>query len=787
MNDRPQLAVDISALQVDGYADRGIGRYVAGQVAALAESGRVAAALLSPELPPPSGLPGGLVRDDLIRWNCLAETRRLTAGGRCLAYHVPAPFLHSGPGEPAALGAPRHWAETGVPRVVTLHDLIPLRAPRHYLAAPGHEDRYRARARIVAGADLIVTNSAYTRSEAIELLGCHPDSVVTVGAGVSPYFSPADGSDDALWKFHLGALEGRPYALTVGGSDERKNMERLVDAVGLLAARGWDLDLVVVGDLTADWRRRLHDRAAAAGVEGRLHLTGPVSDELLRACYRHALVSVMPSLAEGSGLPVLESAACGVPALASSTTALVETTASPLARFDPTSPDSMAEALARIAGDDGLRRDVLEAQQRLASQQTWTAVGERTAAALDALAGRSSPTRWKPARPAPSLALAGPLAPLGGGIGVYNHRLLSSLPRGVRANAVVPGTVIPDVPAGALYRPMDGCGHDYLPSWFDAVVYTLGNSAGHLATVEMALVHPGWLWLHEARLPAVATTAMESLPDDEFGSRLAALLRRAYPGRPPLAAARRAGRSNLDLVTAGIGLLGPLAERCRGILVNSQVARRLVELDLSPLAWHPPIHVLPPACPPVSPRAGRRSGSGEPIVVAFGVVSMSKRPDLLVDAIARTGHRLAFVGPCPPILAQVIRERAGLRGVEDRVEVCDSVDEAGWRDWMDRAALAVQLRGVTGGEISAALLEAMAAGLPVLTNVASAADLPEGTVSYLHDLDEEAVASRIGSLVESPAALDSLAEAGIAFAAEHSFARLGSELLSIVAGDVPVP
>ncbi len=518
-----------------------------------------------------------------------------------------------------------------------------------------------------------------------------------------------------------------------------------------------------------------------------MHLTGPVSDELLRACYRHARLSVMPSLAEGSGLPVLESAACGVPALASSTTALVETAASPLACFDPTDPDSIAEALARVAEDGSLRREVLEAQQREASRQTWTAVAERTAAALDALAAGTSPTRWRAAKPPLSLAVAGPLAPLGGGIGIYNHRLLSALPAAVRADAIVPGTVVPDLPPNTLYRPMDGCGHDYLPSWFDAVVYTLGNSGGHLATVEMALAHPGWLWLHEARLPALATTALDSLPDDEYRSRLAALLRRAYPGRAPLAAARRAGRSNLDLVTAGVGLLGPLAERCTGILVNSQVARRLVELDLSPLAWHPPIHVLPPACPPVASTAAPRTRQPEPVVAAFGVVSMSKRPDLLVDAIARTGYRLVFVGPCPPILTQVIMERAQLRGVQSRVEVCDSVDEAGWRQWMERAVLAVQLRDVTGGEISAALLEAMAAGVPVLTNMASAGDLPSGTVSYLRDLDEDGLARRIRSLVDSPEALADLSRAGMEFAAEHTFERLASEMLSIVAGGAPVP
>ncbi|HEY3809859.1 MAG TPA: hypothetical protein VGL49_00385, partial [Acidimicrobiales bacterium] len=229
-----RAALDIQALQVDGYADRGIGRYVAAYSAALARAGRVAAALLAPELPPAAGLPGELLAADLVRWDCRAETRRLVAQPGSLVYHVTAPFLHVGLDDAAILAVAPHWAASGVPRLVTLYDLIPLRAPRHYLPTPAHEERYRTRARWVAGADRILAISEHTRREAIELLDCQPDQVVNVGAGVSPYFCPLDGTDDQLWRFHLGGLEGRPYVLTVGGSEARKSTERLIAAVGQL-------------------------------------------------------------------------------------------------------------------------------------------------------------------------------------------------------------------------------------------------------------------------------------------------------------------------------------------------------------------------------------------------------------------------------------------------------------------------------------------------------------------------------------------------------------------------
>ena len=272
-----------------------------------------------------------------------------------------------------------------MPRVVTLHDLIPLRHPGRYLPTPAHLDRYRTRAAWVATSDLILTNSEYTRGEAIELLGCDPTTVVTVGAGVSPFFTPADGTDNELFAFWLDTLVDRPFVLTVGGSDARKGTENLVTALGRVVNGGVDLHLVVVGDLTAPWRARLTDAARRAGVGDRLVMTGPVGDDVLRACYRRAALTVTPSLAEGFGFPVLESAACGTPALASATTALVEAAATALATFDPTDTEAVADVIVDVLSDDQRRTAILAAQRDLAARSTWEAVASRSAVALDAL------------------------------------------------------------------------------------------------------------------------------------------------------------------------------------------------------------------------------------------------------------------------------------------------------------------------------------------------------------------------------------------------------------------
>ena len=774
-----RLAIDLQALQTDGYADRGIGRYVSALSAALSRIDRVAAGLLAPELPPPLNLPPELAMAGLVQWDSISSLRALVAKGGPVAHHIPAPFLHCGPLDPSGLVIGPHWESLGLPRVVTLHDLIPLRAPHRYLPTEAHRDRYQARASWVADADLVLADSEFTRSEAVELLGCDPDKVVNIGCGVSSFFTPSDATDSEHFRWYLGELEDQPFVLTVGGSDVRKGTERLVSAVGQLVRAGFDLRLLVVGELSPEWQARLAEGASAAGMTGRVVLAGSVGDELLRACYRRAAVTVMPSLAEGFGLPVLESAACGTPALASATTALAEAAATPLATFDPGDTNAVAEAIAELLGDDKRRACILDAQRDLAARSTWEAVADKAAAAVDRMGARWGPSVWAPPQPPKRIALVGPLPPVGGGISIYNDRFLRAVNGDVVVDAVTPLAGSPSLPPGVGHFPADAFGVDARPASYDAVVYTLGNSEGHLATVESALKYPGWIWLHEVRLPAIAVTALDKLDDAAFADSLAWLLERSYPGRAPQHAALRAGRSVRDLVTAGVGLLPLLAERCRGFLVNSEVARRLVALDLAPLAHHPPIHVLPPACPPVTP-SDRSSADREPLVVAFGIVSMAKRPDLLVDAAAIAGCRLAFVGPCPPLLAQVIDDRARTRGNQKSVKVIGAVDEPQWRHWFDRATIAAQLREGTSGETSAAVLDALAAGVPVITNLATAAEYPDGTVSHVSSPDPDVVAQRMQDLLASAERRRALSDAGIRFASDHQFRALADTLVSLV-------
>ena len=73
-------------------------------------------------------------------------------------------------------------------------------------------------------------------------------------------------------------------------------------------------------------------------------------DELV-ALYRSAAAVVYPSLYEGFGIPCVEAMACGAPVAASNVASLPEVCGDAAVYLDPTSVESIADAIRRVLDD----------------------------------------------------------------------------------------------------------------------------------------------------------------------------------------------------------------------------------------------------------------------------------------------------------------------------------------------------------------------------------------------------------------------------------------------------
>lgn len=175
---------------------------------------------------------------------------------------------------------------------------------------------------------------------------------------------------------NLGLPPGRPFLLTVGNLQPRKNLERLIRAFTELITRfGRELDLVVVGP-----KRFQGDRIvrSAEPLQERIHFTGYVSDRQLAACYSVCEAFVLPSLYEGFGLPAIEAMAHGAPIACSNTGALPEICGEAAVMFDPLSVEDMVAAIERILVDPALRRRLATAAASRARQFSWRKCAQQT-------------------------------------------------------------------------------------------------------------------------------------------------------------------------------------------------------------------------------------------------------------------------------------------------------------------------------------------------------------------------------------------------------------------------
>jgi glycosyltransferase involved in cell wall biosynthesis len=242
-------------------------------------------------------------------------------------------------------------------RATTIHDLIPVHFPEWVPAATRrmHARKYRNAA---ATCELVVTISEFTARDIQTHVGLPADRIAVAYPGVDERFSPAGPRASA----------GAPYVLSVATDEPRKNLAVLVEAMRILRGRGSDLELLLVG---------AGGPAAAEGVR-RL---GYVPDAELPALYRGAAASCYPSRFEGFGMPVVESLACGTPAVCSTHPSLDEAAGPAAWRADPDSPEHVATAIAQAVEADEARRAAGAAH---AARFTWRACGEAVLAAYEA-------------------------------------------------------------------------------------------------------------------------------------------------------------------------------------------------------------------------------------------------------------------------------------------------------------------------------------------------------------------------------------------------------------------
>jgi glycosyltransferase involved in cell wall biosynthesis len=210
-------------------------------------------------------------------------------------------------------------------------DAIPETMPDLVLGSRRAQMLWRAKNRLACWqANLIATISEASATEIRRLLPVANRELLVLTAGTRPVFSETPVADEMALVRTAVPKPGR-FVLFVGGISPHKRVAELVRAFGALCGKDAyaDLQLVIAGpdgrDQFAADESGVSDAIRALGPAGdRVVKTGFVSDQVLAALYRNAECAMLPSMAEGFGLPALEAMSSGTPMIVSTHPALRE-------------------------------------------------------------------------------------------------------------------------------------------------------------------------------------------------------------------------------------------------------------------------------------------------------------------------------------------------------------------------------------------------------------------------------------------------------------------------------
>ena len=261
----------------------------------------------------------------------------------------------------------------GVPSVVTIHDLIPLRYPEYFSLF--QRLVYGVTVRLAARtAKRVLADSQSAAQDLQRFLGLSEARIRVVPAAADPTFHVCTAVEVKAIRDKYDLPEG--YVLHLSSSKPHKNLVRLVEAWALLEERGETsgCSLALAGQVSPRYPEA-RDRIRLLSMEGRVRLLGRIPDRDLPALYSGASWFVFPSLYEGFGLPVLEAMACGTPVVCSNTSSLPEIVGDAAITFDPVDTEGIAKALAHALADPERAKEMGKKALQQAHQFNW----ERTA------------------------------------------------------------------------------------------------------------------------------------------------------------------------------------------------------------------------------------------------------------------------------------------------------------------------------------------------------------------------------------------------------------------------
>jgi glycosyltransferase involved in cell wall biosynthesis len=763
-----RILADIRCLQDPGYVFRGVGSHSASLLKAIrVESEETAEiiGLIDPAMGPLH--PEHCALCDAVQ-PAFVSADDMT----------PAVFLSLSPMTHDTLQASRLLGRRHILPAAVLYDFIPAEYPERYLRDTASLLHYAAAIKWLEEYRVFFPISHHVGAEAIRRLGLGSRQTVVTGVSLRPRFEEMLKQEEAASSGAPG--EGR-YILFVGGGDQRKNLDTVVEAFQRLGDHErLTARLVIAGGYPEAWQARVLAEADGTVPAGEIRFLPHLDDEALAGWYRGAVVTVVASVAEGFSMPVIEALACGSPVLASDIPVHRELVESPESRFDPHDASELTDKLASaLRGNNTTTMDLSETPRRFTRSAVGTRFWQGLAGAFENfLASRPRVNVQRRKR----IAFVTPFPPDRSGVADYSASTVAALGR-IADVDVYTDQPEPTATAGVReFHPITAAA--WLRPDYDSVVSVIGNSHFHTKIIDLHRRFGGPCIVHDNRLAEVTafTKGVDYLREQaqRFLSRPVSEGEvhewLANPGQLP------SPFYDDVLLTAC-----PMIVHSRGIQAT---VRSLygVEVEYLPFSIYRQFEA-DARRPEVRAAARRRLRipADRTVVVSLGIVDRVKSPETCVEAMGvlkRKGRdcHLYFVGVTTAEMRTTLEQRASQCGVAGRLHFMDHwLSDLEYRDYVLAADMGIQLRNHFFGGLSGALLDCVAAGLPTVTNkdLAEAVETPQYVVRVPDRPDAETLADGMHRILHQRTDSKDIVRSAAQFASEHSFETYARRLLDV--------
>ena len=246
----------------------------------------------------------------------------------------------------------------GNPFVVTFYDMIHEKFSDQFENLKLDTKIFDNKKRLLEHSSKIIAISETTKNDIMEIFDVDSSKIDVVYLG------------NSLQNFDIGnqRLIDEDYILFVGNRAIYKNFNFFVSSVAQLLIDN-NLKLICAGG--DDFSHEEVALLKYLKLEKQVVLKKIFNDDVLANYYANALFFCFPSLYEGFGIPVLETFACGCPALLSNGGSLPEVGGDAALYFDPTDAESLIKSASELINNKSLRLILKEKGHDRLKEFSW--------------------------------------------------------------------------------------------------------------------------------------------------------------------------------------------------------------------------------------------------------------------------------------------------------------------------------------------------------------------------------------------------------------------------------